>query len=206
MSTTTTSDLEVVIPEGADVEVVEVKGEPTEVEVNSPVKDLEVTISEKGEVSGKSLTKSEISIEGASDKEKVTLDLKSSFKKSDITVDKGQLDLTVTSPNFKKSTITGGGKSDSISFSKETKLVGSTLSLGTGKDSITFADGIELKGKTTVKTGKGKDIIEVGKVSGKGKLILSDFSKKDRLVVGGDTYKLADIKNGDAPNFIRLEA
>ena len=112
MSTTTTSDLEVVIPEGADVEVVEVKGEPTEVAVNSPVKDLEVTISEKGEISGKSLTKSEVVIEATSNKETVTLALKSNFKKSDITVDTGKLDVTINTDKFHKSTITAGNKSD----------------------------------------------------------------------------------------------
>ena len=50
-------------------------------------------------------------------------------------------------------------------------------------------------------------MIEVGQeIGGKGKLVLSDFSKKDRLIVGDDTLKLADIKDGDAPAFITLDA
>ena len=195
MSTTTTSDLEVVIPEGADVEVVEVKGEPTEVAVNSAVKDLEVTISEKGEVSGKSLTDSEISVEAASNKEKVTVELKSSFKKSEISVDKGKLDLTVTSSKFSNSTIAAGKKSDSITFGSNTKVIKATVEMGKGSDTVTFKSGTKFKGKTTIDLGKGgKDAVII---EGDAKKITVDnFTKKDSISVAGETFGYKDIKNG----------
>ena len=195
MSTTTTSDLEVVIPEGADVEVVEVKGKPTEVEVNSPVKDLEVTISEKGEVSGKSLTDSEISVEAASNKETVTVELKSSFKKSDISVDKGKLDLTVTSSKFSNSTVTAGKKADSITFGGNTKVIKATVEMGKGSDTVTFKSGTKFKGKTTIDLGKGgKDAVVI---EGDAKKITVDnFTKKDSISVAGETFDYKDIKNG----------
>ena len=195
MSTTTTSDLEVVIPEGADVEVVEVKGEPTEVAVNSAVKDLEVTISEKGEVSGKSLTDSEISVEAASNKETVTVELKSSFKKSDISVDKGKLDLTVTSSKFSNSTVTAGKKADSITFGGNTKVIKATVEMGKGSDTVTFKSGTKFKGKTTIDLGKGgKDAVII---EGDAKKITVDnFTKKDSISVAGETFGYKDIKNG----------
>ena len=195
MSTTTTSDLEVVIPEGADVEVLEVKGEPTEVAVNSAVKDLEVTISEKGEVSGKSLTDSEISVEAASNKETVTVELKSSFKKSDISVDKGKLDLTVTSSKFSNSTVTAGKKADSITFGSNTKVIKATVEMGKGSDTVTFKSGSTLKGKTTIDLGKGgKDAVVI---EGDAKKITVDnFTKKDSISVAGETFDYKDIKNG----------
>ena len=195
MSTTTTSDLEVVIPEGAEVEVVEVKGEPTEVAVNSPVKDLEVTISEKGEISGKSLTKSDVVIEATSNKETVTLALKSNFKKSDISVDTGKLDLTVNTGKFHRSTITAGKKSDSIRFSGITKVTNSTLSMGKGSDTVTFKDGIKFKGKTTIDLGKGgaDSVIIEGEAK---KITVDNFSKKDSITIAGETFDYKDIKNG----------
>ena len=200
MSTTTTGDLEVVIPEGADVEVVEVKGKPTEVEVNSPVKDLEVTISKKGEVSGKSLTDSEISVEAASNKKTVTVELKSSFKKSDISVDKGKLDLTVTSSKFSNSTVTAGKKADSITFGSNTKVIKATVEMGKGSDTVTFKSGTKFKGKTTIDLGKGgKDAVVIEDpvvIEGAKKITVDNFTKKDSISVAGETFDYKDIKNG----------
>ena len=195
MSTTTTGDLEVVIPEGADVEVVEVKGEPTEVAVNSAVKDLEVTISEKGEVSGKSLTDSEISVEAASNKEEVTVELKSSFKKSEISVDKGKLDLTVTSSKFSNSTVTAGKKADSITFGSNTKVIKATVEMGKGSDTVTFKSGTKFKGKTTIDLGKGGKDAVVFEGDAK-KITVDNFTKKDSISVAGETFDYKDIKKG----------
>ena len=195
MATTTTSDLEVVIPEGADVEVVKAKGEPTEVEVNSPVKDLEVTISEKGEVKGKRLTDSEIIVEATSNKETVTVELKSNFKKSDISVDTGKLDLTVKSGKFHKSTITAGKKSDSIMFGGSTKVTNSTLEMGKGSDTVTFKSGIKFKGKTTIDLGEGGADVVIIEENAK-KITVDNFTKKDSISVAGKTFDYKDIKKG----------
>ena len=79
------------------------------------------------------------------------------------------------------------------------------ISTGKGPDTISFSGGLTLKGQTTIESGNGKDVIEVGEsVNGNGSLLLADFSKKDRLKVGDDTLKLKDIKSGDAPSFIDL--
>ena len=59
-----------------------------------------------------------------------------------------------------------------------------------------------MKGKTTVESGKGKDVIEVNRQSGKCKLILEDFNKKDTLIVGDETFTIDNID--DAPKFIKF--
>ena len=59
-----------------------------------------------------------------------------------------------------------------------------------------------MKGKTTVESGKGKDVIVVNRQSGKGKLILEDFNKKDSLIVGDETFNIDNID--DAPKFIKF--
>ena len=65
--------------------------------------------------------------------------------------------------------------------------------------------GTTLKGKTVIETGKGKDVIKVGQeMSGKGKLVISDFSKNDKIKSGGETIKLANLD--DAPSFIKFDS
>ena len=67
-------------------------------------------------------------------------------------------------------------------------------------ETITFNG--RMKGKTAVESGKGKDVIEVNRQSGKGKLILEDFNKKDTLIVGDETFTIDNID--DAPKFIKF--
>ena len=122
---------------------------------------------------------------------------------------KGATDLDVREGKFVKGNIsTSASKAtDSINFGSTTTVNASSVAMGRGADTLTFQGGFTLKGKTTVESGKGKDVIEVGdNKGGKGKLVLSDFAKKDRLVVGDETLRLRDIENGDAPKWIRLEA
>ena len=122
---------------------------------------------------------------------------------------KGATELDVREGKFVKGNIsTSASKAtDSINFGSTTTVNASSVAMGRGADTLTFQGGFTLKGKTTVESGKGKDVIEVGdNKGGKGKLVLSDFAKKDRLVVGDETLRLRDIENGDAPKWIRLEA
>ena len=41
-------------------------------------------------------------------------------------------------------------------------------------------------------------------MSGNGKLVISDFSKKDKIKSGGETIKLANLD--DAPSFIKFDS
>ena len=117
---------------------------------------------------------------------------------------KGATNLTYSSGKHVGHTITTakGRAADSIAFNSATTLKSASISTGKGADTLTFNG--RMKGKTTVESGKGKDVIEVNRQSGKGKLILSDFSKKDTLIADGETFKLADID--DAPKFIKFDA
>ena len=119
------------------------------------------------------------------------------------TAGKGATELTYSSGKHVGHTITTATKGkapDSISFNSASTVKSADISTGKGADSLTFNG--RLKGKTTVESGKGRDVIEVNRQSGKGKLILSDFSKKDTLIVGDETFKLDNID--DAPKFIKF--
>ena len=183
----------------------------TEIAVNAKLTGLKLGL--KGDssvvIAGKKITDAVITNEAPKGK---TAEFVISNKKVKdlefVTTGKGATDLSVAEGKFVKGSITTSAAKakDSISFASAATVNASLISTGKGSDTITFKGGLTLKGKTTVESGQGKDVIEVGDKNGKGKLVLSDFSKKDRLVVGDDTFKLADIENGDAPKFIRLDA
>ena len=119
---------------------------------------------------------------------------------------KGATDLDVREGKFVKGSIsTSASKAtDSINFGSTTTVNASSVAMGRGADTLTFQGGFTLKGKTTVESGKGKDVIDVNRQSGKGKLILSDFSKKDTLIVDGDTITNKNLE--DAPKWIKFDA
>ena len=195
MSTQTTGDLEVVIPEGAQVELDETKN-GTELAVNALVKDIEVNVAGDSVLVGKPVIDSVVTVEAASNKETVTLVLKNnSFKKSDIVVEKGTADIKVTVGNFKKSTVTTGKKSDSVTFGNQTTVNKATVELGKGSDTVTFKSGTKFKGKTTIDLGKGgaDSVILEGDAK---KLVVDNFSRKDSISVAGETFDYKDIKNG----------
>ena len=206
----------ILVIDEADAGKIDVVGlenaDTTEIAVNAKLDGLQLGL--KGDnsvvIAGKKLTNTVVSNEAPKGK---TAEFVISNKKTNnlefTTSGKGATDLSVAEGKFVKGSITTSAAkaSDSISFASAATVNASFVSTGRASDTITFTGGITLKGKTTVESGKGKDVIEVGQErGGKGKLVLSDFSKNDRLVVGDDTLKLADIKNGDAPAFIRLDA
>ena len=120
---------------------------------------------------------------------------------------KGKSELIVNGGKFKQGDVSTAARKakDTITFGSNTTVTNSSFATGKGKDTITFGGGLKLKKTTTVETGQGKDIVEIGETrTGKGKLLLADFSAKDRLVVGGRTLKLEDIENGDAPKWVKL--
>ena len=180
--------------------------------VNGKLEDLEIGL--KGDVdtaiAGKKITNAVISNEAVKGKTANVVISNTKTKNLEFTTSgKGSTDLDVREGKFVKGSISTSEKkaTDSISFGATTTVNASSVSTGRGADTLTFTGGLTLKGKTTVESGKGKDVIEVGEQrSGKGKLVLSDFAKKDRLVVGDETLRLSDIENGEAPGWIRLEA
>ena len=184
----------------------------TELAVSGQIEGLEVGL--KGDqdtvISGKKVTKAVITNESVKGKTSNIVISNTKTKELEFTTPgKGATELDVREGKFVKGSIATSEKkaTDSINFGATTTVNASSISTGRGADTLTFTGGLTLKGKTTVESGKGRDVIEVGETRlGKGKLILSDFSKKDTLVVGGTSLKLDDIENGDAPKWIRLDA
>ena len=125
---------------------------------------------------------------------------------------KGKSELIVNGGKFKQGDVTTATRKakDYIEFGSNAIVTNSSISTGKGADTIVFGGDLKLKKTTTVETGKGKDIVQIGDTRrGKGKLLLSDFSSKDRLVVGGEggeVLKLKDIENGAAPKWVKLDA
>ena len=196
-SSITTGDIEIFLPEGAEdkIEIVELKT-GTELAIEAPVKEVEVSVAGDSKLVGKPVIDSTVTVEAASNKETVELVLKTnSFKKSDIVVEKGAADINVNVGTFKKSTVATGKKSDSVTFGNQTTVNRATVELGKGSDTVTFKSGTKFKGKSTIDLGKGgKDsVIIEGDAK---KLTVDNFDRKDSISVAGETFDYKDIKNG----------
>ena len=188
-----------------------VNAERTELAVNSKVENVQIGL--KGDIdtvtAGKMLINPVISNEAPKGETANIAISNTKIKNLEfVTPGKGNTSLDVREGKFVKGSITTSKNKaqDSINFGATTTVNSSSIVTGRGADTITFSGGLKLKGKTTVESGKGKDVVEIGeKRDGKGKLILSDFSKKDRLFVGDEKLRLKDIENGDAPGWVRLD-
>jgi len=179
--------------------------EVTQLAVNSPVKNLQ--IGHKGDndiaIAGARIVDAVISNEAPKGVTAVTTIAVTKAKNMTfVTTGKGNTDLTVAEGKHTNHTITTakGKATDKITFSSASTLKSADISTGSGADTLTFNG--RMKGKTSVESGKGRDVIEVNRQSGKGKLILEDFSKKDKLIVGDDEFTLKNID--DAPKFIKF--
>ena len=193
----TTGDIEITLPEGSEdkIEIVELEV-GTELAITSPVKEVEVTVSGDSVLVGKPVVDSTVTVDAASNKETVELVLKTnSFKKSDIVVEKGAASIDVTVGTFKKSTVTTGKKSDSVTFGNQTTVNKATFDLGKGSDTVTFKSGTKFQGKSTIDLGKGgaDSVIIEGDAK---KLTVDNFNRKDSISVAGETFDYKDIKNG----------
>ena len=184
----------------------------TELAVNGKIDGLQIGLlgDQDTVIAGRMITNGVFSNEAAKGKTANVVISNTKTKNLEFTTPgKGATELDVREGKFVKGNIsTSASKAtDSINFGSTTTVNASSVAMGRGADTLTFQGGFTLKGKTTVESGQGKDVIEVGdNKGGKGKLVLSDFAKKDRLVVGDETLRLRDIENGDAPKWIRLEA
>merc|ERR1712216_515211 len=152
------------------------------------------------EFSGGAISKSEVSVNGVKNETtKVSVD--SNFKQTTISNDgRGALEVSIKQSEFKNSTIDAGNKKrdDLITFKGDSKVVKSNVALGKGNDTVTFSKATKFKGKTTVDLGKGgKDSIVLKPDSlKKGKLVITNFTKKDTITVGKETFTFKDFKNG----------
>ena len=193
----------------ADLGKVDIVGlenaEVTQLAVNTPVSDLQ--IGHKGDsdiaITGARIVNPVLSNEAEQGKTATfIIDVAKAKNLTFQTSGKGATDLTYSSGKHVGHTITTakGSATDSIAFNSASTVKSASISTGKGADTLTFNG--RMKGKTTVESGKGRDVIEVNRQSGKGKLILSDFNKKDRLIVGEETFTLDNID--DAPKFIKF--
>ena len=101
---------------------------------------------------------------------------------------------------FKKATITGGNKGDSVKFTGKTTVQRSRLDMGEGADTVVFSAKTGFVGKTTVDLGpaggkadkvvfKGDNTPEGGKVK------ITNFDSEDKLLVDGVVYKAEDLED-----------
>ena len=179
----------------------------TEVAINAPVSGVEFGL--KGDqdvaIAGARIVDSIITNEApAGETASVVVAVTKAKNLQFETSGQGATDFSVPEGKMMRPSITTakGNATDSISFASSSTLKSADISTGKGADTLTFNG--RLKGKTTVESGKGNDVIEVNRQSGNGKLILSDFSKKDTLVVGEETFTLNNID--DAPKFIKFDS
>ena len=206
------SGKDIIVVDEADlgkIDVVELpNAEVTEIAVNSAIKGLELGLSGEKDVAiaGARLKDAKISNEAPKGETvNVTLAVTKAAKLEFVTTGKGATELSVPEGKFLNSSITTakGKAEDSVSFGASSTVKGAFISLGKGSDTLTFSG--RMKGKTTVESGKGRDLIEVNsKDRGKGKLVLSDFNKKDTLVVGDETFTTKNLD--EAPNWVKFDA
>jgi hypothetical protein len=203
--------LDVVLPDGVtanDISVSTDSDGEANVAVSNRISGLKVTATEEStDISGAKLTDSTVNVKGSKG---VTSDLdvdNKEFKASTIENNgKGSLDVSVDGTKFNKSTIDAGKKkrADNISFKGEAQIKSSVIKAGKGNDKITFGKEVGFQGKTTIDLGKGgKDsiVIDADSIPDGGKLKITNFTKKDTITVGDETFTYKDVKNGaEIPN------
>ena len=206
MSTLVSENIEIVLPDGDYEESVEIVTSPegaTEVEITQPVAELEIeatgTITD---ITGVKLEDSTIVAANTNEDEISEIDVSSNIFKQNTIINEGasSVQLNISSSNFKKSTFDAGNKKkdDVVAFKKGATLTRGTILAGKGDDTVTFNKSTKFKGKTKIDLGKGgKDsiILKANKLR-KGRLVITNFTKKDTITVGDETFTFKDIKNG----------
>ena len=206
---------DLVIPDDAPVAIVAPSANDGTalVEVTSSVSDINLAVGGEApvKVEGSTVKNSVVRpVAAAGETAEITFETKKLESVTIVNQGEGAVSVDVEKGTFKKSTIdlSSGSAKDSIAFGGDTKIVKNDILLGAGKDTVTFAEGIKLKGDTKIKVGDGRDAIKVPEeVKGGGKLLISNFSKKDRLVVDGKKLSGNKLYKGkkEAPDFIAIE-
>ena len=206
MSTLVSENIEIVLPDGVEEESVEIITSPeatTEVEIAEPVAELEIEATgETTDITGAKLEDSTIVAANTNENETSKIDVSSNiFKQNTITnAGASSVQLNISGSNFKKSTFDAGNKKkdDVVSFKNGATVTRGTILAGKGDDTVTFNKATKFKGKTTIDLGKGgKDsiILKANKLK-KGRLVITNFTRKDTITVGDETFTFKDIKNG----------
>ena len=206
---------DLVIPDDAPVAIVAPSANDGTalVEVTSSVSDINLAVGGQApvKVEGSTVKNSVVRpVAAAGETAEITFETKKLESVTIVNQGEGAVSVDVEKGTFKKSTIdlSSGSAKDSIAFGGDTKIVKNDILLGAGKDTVTFAEGIKLKGDTKIKVGDGRDAIKVPEeVKGGGKILISNFSKKDRLVVDGKKMSGNKLYKGkkEAPDFIAIE-
>lgn len=207
--------VDILIPDGVNPDNISIsdgKEGTSSISIEENIKGIEVTATEPTtEIDGKKVVKSTISVEGKKGTESSVVINTKALNKSTISNDgKGKLDVEINGSTFNKSVIDAGDRkrADNISFKGKANVKNSEIKVGKGNDAIVFGQNVSFKGKTTIDLGQGGQdsiVIAANKVKGGGKLKVTNFTKKDTITVGDETFTYKDIKNGAEIPGIKVE-
>ena len=194
------SGTDVILPEGVSTEQVDIavgSDGNTVVAVKENTSGLDIEASSATAVTGKKITDTTVNV-SAKKGEDTNIVLETTVAKSTTITNegKGSLDVNVNTGKVKGLTIDAGNKkrADLVRIKDDVKLIDADFKMGKGNDTVRFGKGVTFKGTSSVNLGKGgKDAVIV---EGKAKLDITNFTKKDTLTVGDDSYSYKDIKNG----------
>ena len=204
---------DVVIPEGVSsdqVDVVVTDEGDTKVAVNKTTEDLVIAAKGSTSVSGERVVDAEINVSTSkSETANIVLETSSAKNATISNEGKGALEVEVNTGTVRNLTIDAGNKkrADLVSFKDAVKLTRATMDMGKGNDTVRFGKDVTFKGKTNIDLGKdGNDsiVIEADSI-GKGKLKVTNFTKKDTITVGDETFTYKDIKNGAEVPGVQVE-
>ena len=187
------------------------------------VSALEIDIeTAKFQVEGRKMSDSSIRFNPGRDHELISH--ASKIDKTEIVMAKGNHSLEFVDGLIKKSVVSTGGGADKVLLEEDVLIKGNTdFDLGKGKDAVEVIAEIR---KASFDLGKGKDeieltgdikkaVIDLGDDTKKDMVILdskdqiqkslniTNFDKKDRLVIGEKKYSYSDLKDG-APGKINV--
>ena len=203
------SGTDVILPEGVSTEQVDVavgSDGNTVVAIKENTSGLDIEASSATAVTGKKITDTTVNV-SAKKGEDTNIVLETTVAKSTTITNegKGSLEVNVNTGKVKGLTIDAGNKkrADLVRIKDDVKLSDSNFKMGKGNDTVRFGKGVTFKGTSSVNLGKGgKDSVIV---EGKAKLDITNFTKKDTLTVGDETFTYNDIKNGAEIPGIKVE-
>ena len=194
------SGTDVILPEGVSTEQVDIavgSDGNTVVAIKENTSGLDIEAASATAVTGKKITDTTVNV-SANKGEDTNIVLETTVAKSTTITNegKGAIEVNVNTGKVKGLTIDAGNKkrADLVRIKDDVKLIDADFKLGKGNDKVVFGKGVTFNGTSSVNLGKGgKDTVIV---EGKAKLDITNFSKKDTLNVGDDSYSFKDIKNG----------
>lgn len=204
---------DVILPEGVSTESVEVAVSEegnTLVAVKKNTKDVDIEAKGSTAVTGKKITDSSVNVD-AKKGETANIVLETTVSNSTTITNegKGALEANINTGKVRDLKIDAGNKkrADLVRVKDDVKLTRFVADMGKGNDTLRFGKGVDFKGTSSIDLGKGgKDnvIIEADSI-GNGKLNITNFTKKDTLTVGDETFTYKDIKNGAEIDGINVE-